>query len=258
MTASELERFAAANALNLWLEMRRATTLLVRTQRAGPPPAGWSDLELVTQRLDVAVEETLCGPAPDTAALSVELPVVQGARTSSPSGGLAEWLTSAGARFVLLLEDGRLADEDLGALPATDALVERVRAACSAPPPGLGTMLQLVAEAAERDADVRAPFTAIPDAVVDVTDPTTGEIVRLTVAAGQLRVFAGIRAERVARTRPPDARASMSAADLAALLLDGAAAEAGTDDRGVIAALAAAGGAIRARPELRDAIARAA
>jgi hypothetical protein len=243
MTAAGLDSFVAANALNLWLAMRTATTVLARTRSAGPPPAGWSSTELVTQHLELVVEETLCGTPPQSSQLALDVSVVEGARSSDPAGGLAGWMTTPGSRLVVLLDGDRLFDEDLGALPATQALVEWIRGACSAPPPpGLGTMLHRLVEAAERDPDVRARFAGIDGAVVDIADPATGDTVRLTVAGGQPRVFTGVRAERVARTRPADARTSMSAADLAALQAgERVDLEIEGDDRGAIAALGSPG-----------------
>lgn len=243
MTAAGLDSFVAANALNLWLAMRTPTTVLARTRSAGPAPAGFSSTEQVTQHLELGVDETLCGTAPEGSELALDLSIVAGARSADPSGGLASWITTPGSPLVLLLDGDRLADEDLGVLPATGALVEWIRGACGGPPPpGLGTMLHLLAEAAERDPDVRARFAGIDGAVVDVADPDTGDIVRLTVAGGQPRVFTGVRAECVARTRPADDGTSMSAADLAALQAGAPVdLEIEGDDRGAIAALASAG-----------------
>jgi hypothetical protein len=243
---SELDPFVAANALNLWLLTRSTTPLLVRTLRAGPPPNLWSDSELAPQRLELAVEEALCGGERPGGELALEIPVVRGARSAAATPALADWLATPGARWILLREPDSTPDEDLGLLPATDPTIAWLRAACSGPPPpGPATILYLVA-----DAD--GAFATMPATVVDLVDP----LVRVTVSAGRMRVFSGLRAVRVVRTREPDARIRASAAALAHLVLERATPDVQVegDDHGLLDALATAGRALAA--DTREAIAR--
>jgi hypothetical protein len=190
------ETFVVDNLLNLWEELRAgAAAVVARTVSAGPPPGAWSNVERTSQRLELAIEEVLCGTAGPTA--TVELPVVEGSRIAGPDPALADWIATPGARALHVLPSGRPVDEELVVLPATERIVALVRGLCDAPlPPGPGSATRLVAGA--------AASARLPPAVLDVVDG--GRLVARLVSTGRdAAAYAGVRAQRLARDRPPDA-----------------------------------------------------
>jgi len=212
-----MDAFAAENLLNLWDLLRSAEAVAARTLGAGPPPGAWSGSESTAQRVEVAVEEALCGGPPAGTVLQVEAAVVRGARTAGEEPALAGWITGLGARLVWLLAGDAVADQDLGVLQDDEELRAFLRRSCGGPPPpGTGAVLLVLAEAVEALPRAAAPFAALPPTVVDV-DGEAGPL-RLTVSGGRVRVFTGVRYARVARSRPPDARARLDAGTLARVL----------------------------------------
>jgi|GEM_PF-4289774 len=249
-----MDSFAAENLLNLWDLLRVAKAVAARTLGAGPPPGGWSGSMLVAQRVEVAVEEALCGGPPAGTVLQLQAAVVRGARTAGEEPALAGWITEPGARLVWFFAGDSVADEDLGVLQDDEELRVFLRRSCGGPPPpGAGALLLVLAEAAEALPGAAAPFAALPPTVVDVA----GEAgpLRLTLSGGRVRVFTGVRYARVARSRPPDARARLDAATLARALSgreSGAVLEAAGFPPAFARALAEAGSALAAVPAWRE------
>jgi hypothetical protein len=217
-----MDAFAEANLLNLWELLRGgARALAASTLRAGPAPGAWSDVELSAQQVEVDVEETLCGDPPPGRVVSIEAAVVEGARSASENPpSLAPWIVEPGARLVWILSGSGMADEDLGVLPDDPELRSALRRLCgSPPPPGTGTVLLAVADAVQEHAALRERLARLAPTVVDLGEGT--DDLRLTASGGRLRVHTGIRYRRAARTRRPDARARIGAAELAAALEEG-------------------------------------
>src|SRR5262245_8214622 len=117
--------FVEDNRLNFWLMSQSATVMVARTIKAGPAPGGWSDSLLASQRLDLQVERVLCSPrqerrepAPPSAlpplsavpALSLDVPVVRGARTAADRPGLAAWIAAPGSRSIYFLTEDKVLD----------------------------------------------------------------------------------------------------------------------------------------------------
>lgn len=256
-----MDAFAAENLLNLWDLLRSAQAVAARTLGAGAPPGGWSGSLLLSQRVEIAVAEALCGGPPADTILGVEGAVVHGARTAAGDApALAAWITEPGARLVWLLAGGAVADEDLGVLPDDEELRVFLRRSCGGPPPpGAGAVLVILAESAQALPPVAAPFAALPPTVVDL-DGEAGPL-RLTVSGGRVRVFTGVRYARVARSRPPDARARLGAATLARVLSgreSGAVLQAAGFPSPFARALGRAGRALAAVPAWRERVEAAA
>ena len=190
---SEGDPFLADNALNIWEELRSgAAAVVARTLAVGPDPGGWSNVERSVQKLDLEVEEQLCGTAPRH--VTVELPVVQGSSITASEPRLADWLAVPGARAIhLLRQKGPAVDEDLAALRATAENVAAVRDLCaSEPPPGLPAL-----------AMIAVGSDPLPSTVIDIVD--CGKIVARIVSSGrESSAYSGVRATRLARSRPPD------------------------------------------------------
>ena len=243
--ASEpMDPLVMQNELNLWSMARTSSVILARTVKAGPSGGGWSGTYDITQELTVEVEHTLCGP-PRSGTVQVIISLVQGSRLVDRAPAIAPWLTGPGSRAIFFLRGDRPADGDLGAIPATADAEARIRALCHGPmPAGTPTVLEVLVQLAAGEPAVAAPFAAPLSGVIDVIDQRDVAVARLTVNAGVLRTFSGIRATRAATDRTADVTLRASAATMAAAVAGDAPA----------AALVAHGRA----PALLDALSRSA
>src|SRR5262249_33493107 len=160
------------------------------------------------------LDESLCGEAPGPKTLDLSLPVVQGSRIASSSPGLASWITKAHSRAIYFLENGEISDEDLSVLPGNPEILSFVRDLCKSPVPrGRPGVLYLLSKAAETDKTVRQVFIDLGTLVADFESPS-GDMTRLTASRGELRVYSGIRYQRVAHNRKPELLIRASAAEL--------------------------------------------
>jgi hypothetical protein len=242
--SGSMEPLVMDNELNLWSMARTSSVIMARTVRVGPSGGGWSGTFEITQALTVEVEDTLCGP-PRSGAVQVIIPLVQGSRLADRVPAIVPWLAAAGSRAIFFLHDDRPADDDLGAIPATADVEARIRTLCGGPmPAGTPTMLEVLVQLAAEDTTVAAPFAAPLAGVIDVIDRRDVAVARLTVIAGVLRTFSGVRLTRAATHRPADVTLRATAAELAAALAGGE----------PVAALVARGQA----PALLDALSRGA
>jgi hypothetical protein len=209
-----MDTFVRDNQLNFWLQAQHGTVIVARTADAGPPPGGWSSSEVASQRLTLHVEQTLAGTEPAGRELSLDVPVVQGARTSAAQPGLASWITAPGARAIYFLIDNLVADEDLGILPGDPETIAQITTLCRGPvPPGIPAILHTLSRIASDDQRVKQLFARLEPVVLDAEDAGRA-VARLTVAKGELRIFSGIRRERVAASRAPDVTLAVSAKTL--------------------------------------------
>jgi hypothetical protein len=188
--------FLDDNLGNVWEELRKgASAVVARTVDVGAPPGGWSNVERAGQRLELEIQDVLCGSAPGR--VTVDLPVVRGSRIAAAEPRLADWLATPGARAIHLLADEGALDEDLAALPADEPSIAAVRALCGAPrPPGPGSVASLAAEAVDA--------SLLPPTVLDVVDGRR-LVARLVSTGREAAAYAGIRADRLARNRAADA-----------------------------------------------------
>lgn len=249
-----MDPFFADNQLNVWLQARDARVFIGRTVAAGPPPAGWSDHFLAVQHLELEVEKDLCPTNEVARTVALDVGVVEGSRIADTKPGLASWLTTPGARAVWMVRGGQLVDMDTGAWPADAGTEAWIAAHCGGDVPvGVPGVLQMLLAATERESQLAAIFGAAPTSVVDVGGA------RLTVHQGKLRVFTGVRYQRVAGSRAADVVYGADAAELALALTrpghtlpvrQGAAPE-------VDAALQRAAALLATRPDLAGPIRRA-
>jgi hypothetical protein len=158
--------------------------------------------------------------------------------------------------MIYFLKDRKIPDVDLGILDAGAEIVRMVRSLCRGPmPPGVPSVLALLAQLAGEDPEVFSIFAGLKPVVMDVIAEGDEASVRMTVVRGKVRVFSGIRFERVRRGRGPDitvrasapelARVISGAAVMAPLVISGAAPE-------LIEAVEQAGRLVTLNPERRS------
>ncbi|HFE44317.1 MAG TPA: hypothetical protein ENJ18_02325 [Nannocystis exedens] len=210
-----MDSFYLQNELNYWLAMHDSGAFIGKTIEVSGTPGVWSSLEAANQRVIVAVQDVLCGPALESPH-ELDMPLVQGARSAADKPGLAPWITQPGSRVIYIVGKAGI-DEDLVATPASEANVAWMKALCSSPgPTGVAALLHAYAQGATNPASA-AILKAAGTTVLDIEAPRGG--VRLTLYKGVLRVFSGIRYDRVVGSRPPDLKIKASAADLHAVLV---------------------------------------
>lgn len=209
-----MDTFVRDNQLNLWLQTQLGTVIVAHTAQSGPAPGAWADSDMVRQRLTVQVEQTLAGAAPSGSLVTLDVPVVKGARTAAAQPALAPWITAPGAPAIYFLIDGRVSDEDLGILPGDPATIAQVTELCRGPaPPGVPAILYTLSRIAAEEPRVKQLLAPLEPAVLDAEDAGR-TVARLTLFRGELRIFSGIRLQRVARSRAPDVTIAVSAAKL--------------------------------------------
>jgi hypothetical protein len=210
-----MDSFIRNNLFNLWLTAASQTVIIARTAAAAPDPGSWTEFEVVTQDLTIAVEETLCGEPPPERTFTLSLPVIKNSRSAKATPGLASWITATGSRLIIFLEDRHITDEDLSVLPATDQLIEWLQIhGRGLMPPGVPAVLFTFAQIAEERIEIRRRLAGGDPFVADVHD-VDGSITRLTATGDKLRMFSGVRFSRVARDRDPDLVVAASAETLA-------------------------------------------
>jgi len=214
-----MDDFLLANRLNLWLMAKTSAVVVARTENAGAPPLHWSEHLLAAQQVTISVEETISGKPPAQQKISLSIPVVKGSRIATSSPGLVPWVTQPGSRAIYFLQEGmQIADEDLSILKGDLELINWLRELCHGPiPAGAGSVLYQLVQAAETDPQVKSLFTSLEPAVIDVLEGNQ-RTVRLTVSTGKLRIFTGIRLQRVAHSRQADVAIHADAAQLGKVL----------------------------------------
>jgi hypothetical protein len=249
-----------AYSLDYWLLAQRSDVVLARTEKVGPAPRAWSGFELAHQVVAVQILATITAQ-PREGALRLEVPVIEGAVTAAAQPGLAPFWASPGGEALLFLAPGadRLADAELGALPASD--VDRLRALMAGPIPVSieSVAYRFAARASESPAAVSA-FDAVGPCNCDLADDE-GVRARLTFYQGGFRSFHGRYLGRRTAQKAPDLRLLASAHDLgAALAGDAPAARLASEPTARHLAIARAldGAAAALSPEARRAIREAA
>ena len=215
-----MDDFLLDNRLNLWLMAKTSAVVVARTENAGAPPLHWSEHLLAAQQVTISVEETICGKPPAQQKISLSIPVVKGSRIATSSPGLVPWVTKPGSRAIYFLQEGmQIADEDLSILKGDSELIKWLRELCHGPiPAGAGSVLYHLVQAADTDPQVKSLFAALEPAVVDVLEGNH-RTVRLTVSMGKVRIFTGIRLQRVADSRRADVAIHADAAQLGKVLI---------------------------------------
>jgi hypothetical protein len=207
--------FLADNQLGLWRTLRTAAAFVGETEATGAPPIAWTGELRFTQRVVTRVVDPICGAAP-RGTVELDVTVIEGARPSAPSPGLADWITAPGSRAAYLVVDGRIDGEDLAIVPATPSTVTWLRAACQrpTPPPGIPAVLDTFARRTASSQALLARFRALDPVAVDVLD---GDrlAARLVYSGNTLTTFSGVGRDRIVALRPADVTIRATAAQLA-------------------------------------------
>jgi hypothetical protein len=205
------------NRLNIWMLGNSSSVVVARTLSSSQPPQAWSDHFLTYQRLSLEVQESLTGqPLSDKFELFV--PVVERSKIAGSTPGLASWLATPGLIAVYFIRENRIVDLDIGVFEGSGDNIKLIRSLCQGPmPTGVGSTLYTLCTLSETQTQVKAAFAQLLPTVMDAFDP--GQLVaRLTVVKSKLRVFTGVRLERVLASRGPDLTVRATAAQWAEVL----------------------------------------
>ncbi len=205
------------NLLNIWALGKATSVIVARTLSSSAPPRMWSEYFRTSQRLSLQVEEVLVGASLGEF-LDLSVPVVEGARVVQDTPSLAPWLTTPGSLVVYFVKGDVLVDLDIGVFPGDKETIERIRTICDGPmPTGVDAVFYTLCQMNESEPKIKAVFAELTPSVMDAFDDGC-VTARLTVVKGVLRLFSGIRLERVIASRGPDLAVRATAAQWATVL----------------------------------------